>query len=54
MNCIDIPPKYPSNNTLAITDSGVNIHLAKQVNTTMSPVIMSNKITVRLPDESTM
>ena len=27
MNCIGTPPTYPSNNTLAITDSGANIHL---------------------------
>ena len=44
-NCIGNPPNYPSNNTLAVVDSGVNIHLAKQSTTTMAPVIIPNEIT---------
>ena len=40
INCIDTTPNPPSNNMLAITDSGANIHLEKQATTTMDPVIM--------------
>ena len=47
-NCIDTPPNT-SNNMLAIADSGANIHLEKQATTTMAPIIMSNKMTARLP-----
>ena len=36
---------------LAIADSGANIHLLKQDDTTMPPVITSNEMTVGLPDE---
>ena len=43
INCIGTPPNYPSKNTLAVADSGVNIHLAKQAATTMYPVIISNE-----------
>ena len=39
---------------LAIADSDANIHLAKQSTTRMAPVIMSNEMTARLPDGSTM
>ena len=53
-NCINTPTNPPSNIIPEITDSGVNIHLAKQAATTMSPVIKSNEITKRLPDGSTM
>ena len=48
-----IPPNYPSKNMLEISYPGANIHLAKQATTTMSPVIISNEMTVRLPDSST-
>ena len=39
---------------LAIADSSVNIHLARQANRKMSPVIMDNQMKSRLPDVSTM
>ena len=39
---------------LAISDSGANIHLAKQATPTMDPVIMENYMKERLPDVSTM
>ena len=42
INCIDTPPNTPRNNMLAVTDSGANIHLAKQATTAMDPVIMSD------------
>ena len=35
---------------LVITDSGANINLAKQATATMSPIIISNEMTARLPD----
>ena len=54
INFIDNPTNTHSNNMIAIVDSGANIHLAKQSTTTMPPVIMSNEITTRLPDGSTM
>ena len=53
INCIGNPPNPPSNNILEISDSGANIHLAKQATTTMAPVIMSNEMTARIPDGST-
>ena len=39
---------------IAVSDSGANIHLAKQAITAIAPVIMSNEMTERLPDGSTM
>ena len=39
---------------LAIADLGANIHLAKQVTPTTSPVIMANYMKSILPDGSTM
>ena len=39
---------------LAIADSGVNIHLAKQATPTMDPVMMENGIKSRLPDGITV
>ena len=54
INCIGTPPNYPSNNTLAIADSGVNIHLEKQDTTTMAFVIILSEITARIPDGRTM
>ena len=48
------PPNYPSKNTLAIADSGANIHLTKQSTTTMAPVIISNYMTARLPYGNTI
>ena len=49
INCIGTPPNYPSKNTLAIVDSGANIHLEKKVIMTMAPVIISNDMIERLP-----
>ena len=37
---------------LEISDSGANIHLAKQSTKTMAPVIISNDTTARLPNGS--
>ena len=54
INCIGIPPKPSSKNTLEIADSGANIHLEKQATRTMASVIISNDMTERLPDGSTM
>ena len=51
---MDTPPNCPSKNTLANADSVANIHLEKQATTTMDPVIISNNMTERLPDGSTM
>ena len=48
------PPNYPSNNTLAISDSGANTHPEKQATTTMAPVKISNEMTERLPDGITI
>ena len=42
INYIDTPPNQTSNNMLAISDSGANIHISKQATPTMSPVIMEN------------
>ena len=39
---------------LEISDSGENIHLARQSTPTMAPVIMDNEMKERLPDGSTM
>ena len=41
INCIGTPPNYPGNKTLAVTESGANIHLAKKTTTTIAPIIMS-------------
>ena len=54
INCIRTPPIFPSENMLSISDSGVNIYLAKQATTKMAPVIISNEMTARLQDGSTM
>ena len=51
---IGTPPNPPSNNILAIIDLGANIHVAKQATTTMSPLIMPNEMTAKLPDGITM
>ena len=40
INCINTSTNPPSNHMLAITFSGVNIHLSKQATTTMAPVII--------------
>ena len=40
INNIETPTNYPSNQTLAITDSGANTHLSKQATKTMTPVIL--------------
>ena len=39
---------------IAIIDSGVNIHLARQATPKMSPLMMDNEIKARLPDGITM
>ena len=54
INCIDIPPNPPSNNMLAIADSGADIHRGKKFTTTMPTVIMSNEMIARIPYGSTM
>ena len=54
INCIDTPPNPPSNNMLAIAESGANLHPEKQATTTMAPVIMPNEMTERPPYGSTM
>ena len=40
MNFIRTPPNYPIKTTLAITDSGANIHLARQATKKISLVII--------------
>ena len=42
INYINTPPNPNITNILAITDSGANIHLARQATPTMYPVIMEN------------
>ena len=54
INCIRTPPNSPSKNTISISESGANIHLEKQATTTMAPIIISNYMTTRLIDGSTM
>ena len=54
INCIDNPPNNPSNNMLAIVDSGMNTHLEKYSTTTTAPVIITNEMTSILPYGSTM
>ena len=39
---------------LEIADSGAKMHLLKQANPTMAPLIMANYMKARLPDGSTM
>ena len=54
INCIGSLPNYSGKNTLAIVDSGANMHLAKQATTTMFPVIISNGTTSRLSHGRTL
>ena len=54
INHVDTLPNPNSNNMLAITDSGANIHLERQSTPTMAPVIINNEMKARLPDGSTM
>ena len=54
INYIDTPPNPTSTNMLAIADSGVNIHMARQATPTMALVIMDNEMKERLINESTM
>ena len=54
INCIDTVPNPLSNNILVLAYAGANIHLAKQMTTTTSPVIISNEIIARLLYGSTM
>ena len=42
INCIRTPPNSCYNSTIAIADSGANIHLANQATAIKAPVIMSN------------
>ena len=51
---IGTPPNSPRKYTLEIADSDVNIHLANESTPTMDPVIISNNMTARLPDVSTV
>ena len=43
INYFDTPPNPPSTNMLEISESGVNIHLARQATPAMSPVICKMK-----------
>ena len=52
INNIGAPPNYSSKYTLAISDSGTNIHLANQSTSTMAPVLVSKYMTASLPDGS--
>ena len=54
LNYIDTPTNPTSTNMLAISDSGANIHLARQATPKMAPVMMENETKARLPDGSTM
>ena len=54
INYIYTQPNPTSNIMLAMANSGVNIHLAKQATSTMASVIISNYIKSRLIDGSTM
>ena len=54
INNIETPHNYPSKHTLVVTDLGVNIHIFKQYTTTINPVIISNDMTERIPDGSTI
>ena len=54
INCIDTPSNPTSNNMLSMAYSGSNTHLGNQATTTIAPVIISNKMTSRLPYGSTM
>ena len=45
INFIRTPPKFPSKNMLAISESGADIHLAKNSTKNFSPVIMKNDMT---------
>ena len=52
--CIVIPPNSTSKNTPAVAEPGANIHPEKQATKILDPVIISNDMTARLPDGSTM
>ena len=54
INNIRTPTNYLSNQTVSIIVSGANIHLSKQATTKMAQVIISNYMTARLPDGSTL
>ena len=54
INNIGTPPTSPSKYTLAISDSGANIHISKQDTPKMAPVIISKDIKSRLPYLITM
>ena len=51
---MDTPTNKISTNLIAVTDSGMNINLARQAIHTMDPVFMENYMKARLPDGSTM
>ena len=54
INYIGSPLNYSSKNMLTISDSGVNINPKQEFTTTMDPVIISNNMTERLQDGTTM
>ena len=54
INFIYIAPNTTSNKMLEIIGSGANIYQAKQSTNTITPVIMLNEMTARLPDGSTI
>ena len=54
INDIGTQTNSTTNYTLAISDSGENIHIANKATPKIYPVIMSKKITEMLPDGSKM
>ena len=54
INYINTPPDPTITNMLVITDSGANIHLARQSNPTIDPVIMENEMKSILSHGSTI
>ena len=48
------PPNSSGNYTQTVSDLGVNIHIENEAVPTMDPVIISNNMTARLPDVSTV
>ena len=54
INFIGTPPTYHNKNTLAISDSGINIYQEIRATTKVAPVIISNDVIERLPDRRAM
>ena len=52
INYIDAAPNSISTKMLAIADSGVNIHLARQATPKMSPIVMENEMKLDYQMES--